>query len=98
MMPDNQTNLIVGYIIFSWEPAQWLVLSKQNIAIFTYKHSVFSLDMETKVAKHVLIKKSIFFREMCEPEEKKILIDACQDLQAILQVLECNFFVKAISQ
>ena len=26
---------------------------KKNIAIFTYKHSVFSLDMKTKVARHV---------------------------------------------
>ena len=26
---------------------------KKSIAIFTYKHSVFSLDMKTKVARHV---------------------------------------------
>ena len=26
---------------------------KKNIAIFTYKHSVLSLDMKTKVARHV---------------------------------------------
>ena len=26
---------------------------QKSIAIFTYKHSVFSLDMKTKVARHV---------------------------------------------
>ena len=26
---------------------------KKSIAIFTYKHSVFSLDMKTKVVRHV---------------------------------------------
>ena len=26
---------------------------QKNIAIFTYKHSVFSLDMKTKVDRHV---------------------------------------------
>ena len=26
---------------------------KKSIVIFTYKHSVFSLDMKTKVARHV---------------------------------------------
>ena len=26
---------------------------KKNIAIFTYKHSVFSLDIKTKVDRHV---------------------------------------------
>ena len=26
---------------------------KKSIAIFTYKHSVFSLDMKTKVVQHV---------------------------------------------
>ena len=29
------------------------VVQKKTIAIFTYKHSVFSLDMKTKVARHV---------------------------------------------
>ena len=28
-------------------------VKKKNIAIFTYKHSVFSLDMKTKVDRHV---------------------------------------------
>ena len=29
------------------------VVQKKTIAIFTYKHSVFSLDMKTKVGRHV---------------------------------------------
>ena len=29
------------------------VVVKKCIAIFTYKHSLFSLDMKTKVARHV---------------------------------------------
>ena len=28
------------------------VVQKKSIAIFTYKHSIFSLDMKTKVARH----------------------------------------------
>ena len=30
-----------------------MLMSKKNIVIFTYKHSVFSLDMKTKVVQHV---------------------------------------------
>ena len=50
-------------MVFSWEPALELVhsqervmmmmMSKKSIAIFTYKHSVFSIDMKTKVVRHV---------------------------------------------
>ena len=33
--------------------AEAAVVKKNTIAIFTYKHSVFSLDMKTKVVQHV---------------------------------------------
>ena len=55
------TNLLHDWLIFSWEPALWLLnsqervlrMSKKSITIFGSKQWLLSTDMKTKVVQHV---------------------------------------------
>ena len=48
---------------------------KKSIAIFTYKHSVFSLDMKTKVARHRLHMKTKLVQHVLRINIKHLTCD-----------------------